>query len=319
MKKLAKMLALAGAMLLSFGCLGGCGEKDDGILDVVCTIFPQYDWTQTLAEGNGNINFTLLQSSGIDLHNYQPTAADKVKILKSDLLIYVGGESDKWVEDMLSDPAKNPALKVVKLLDFVDALDEEEVPGGEHDHEEEREEGEKDEHVWLSLKNAHKLVDAIGAALKEVDPASEALYERNRADYVAKLDALEREYAAAAEDPARKILLFGDRFPFRYLAEDYGLSYYAAFSGCSAETEASFEVIANLVKAVDDNQLPYILVLESSDQKIAEQIKKSTRTKDQTILVMNSIQSITQRQIEDGANYLSLMEENLKILKTALN
>ncbi len=317
MKKLFRACAAAGALLLALGGFSGCGERADASLDVVCTIFPQYDWVQTLAEGNDDLKATLLQSSGIDLHNYQPSAADKVKILKCDLLIYVGGESDEWVEEMLSDPKKNPSLKTVKLLDAVDALDEEEVPGAEHDPDHE-EEG-KDEHVWLSLKNAARLTQAIARALEEIDPANGALYRDNLNRYSARLDALEKEYAEATKAPARKVLLFGDRFPFRYLAEDYGLTYFAAFSGCSAATEASFEVIANLVKAVDDNALPYILVLEGSDRKIAEQIKKNTKTKDQTILMMNSIQSVTKKQIEDGADYLSLMRENLQTLKTALN
>lgn len=318
MRKLFQTLSLLGVFLFALGGAAGCGEKDSGALDIVCTIFPQYDWVQTLTEGNDEIDLTLLQSSGIDLHNYQPSAADKVKILKCDLLVYVGGESDKWVEDMLTDPARNPDMKVLKLLDFVDALDEEEVPGGEHDHDDE-EAGAKDEHVWLSLKNAHRLVDALGGVLQTVDPEHSALYEKNTDAYIAEIDALETEYADATKAPVRKILLFGDRFPFRYLVEDYGLTYYAAFSGCSAETEASFEVIENLVKAVDSNKLPYILVLESSDKKIAEQIKKTTETKDQTILVMNSIQSVTQKQIEGGADYLSLMEENLETLNIALN
>lgn len=317
MKKLLRTLSLLGVFLFALGG-AGCGEKKSGALDIVCTIFPQYDWVQALTEGNDEIDLTLLQSSGIDLHNYQPSAADKVKILKCDLLVYVGGESDKWVEDMLTDPAGNPDRKVLKLLDHVDALDEEEVPGGEHDHDDEQA-GAKDEHVWLSLKNAHRLAEALGGVLGAVDPEHRALYEENTNAYVAEIDALEKEYAEAMQAPKRKILLFGDRFPFRYLVEDYGLTYYAAFSGCSAETEASFEVIETLVEAVNSNALPYILVLESSDKKIAEQIRKSTETKNQTILVMNSIQSVTQRQIEGGANYLSLMKENLETLKKALN
>lgn len=317
MKKFFITLAFLGAFLFALSGAAACGGADDGELDIVCTIFPQYDWVQTLTAGNDQTELTLLQSSGIDLHNYQPSAADKVKILRCDLLVYVGGESDKWVEDMLADPAKNQDMTVLKLLDFIDALDEEEVPGGESDGHEE--EVGKDEHVWLSLKNAHRLVDALGGALERLDPDHAALYESNKNAYIAQIDQLEGEFAEATRETARKVLLFGDRFPFRYLVEDYSLTYYAAFSGCSAESEASFEVIENLVKAVDDNGLPYIIVLESSDQKIAEQIKKSTKTKDQTILVMNSIQSVTKAQIEGGANYLSLMKENLQTLKIALN
>ncbi len=319
MKRFFKTVALLGVLALCLfpfaGCGGGGGEKT---FEIVCTIFPQYDWIKNVTEGNHQIGLTLLQDSGTDLHNYQPTAADKVKILKCDLLVYVGGESDEWVEEMLSDPAKNPDMKILKLLDLIDALDEEQVPGGEA-QEEGGEEKEKDEHVWLSLKNARKLVEAIAKELQEADPENGALYESNEKKYLAQIDGLEQEFAEATKNPARKILLFGDRFPFRYLVEDYDLSYFAAFSGCSAESEASFEVIRSLARAVDENSLPYILVLENSDKKIAEQIRSSTSGKDQTILSMNSIQSVTRAQIQSGANYLSLMRENLQTLKTALN
>lgn len=317
MRKFLITLSCILALSSALAALAGCNATNpDGSIDVVCTIFPQYDWTCKLTEGAEDVNITLLQDSGIDLHNYQPTAADKVKIMNCDLLIFVGGESDKWVEDMLGG-AKNTERKILRLLDEVNALDEEEVPGGEHDHEEE--EGAKDEHVWLSLKNADVLCRAIAKALQQIDPENEILYENNMHQYVMELNALEGEYAAATADPARKILLFGDRFPFRYLAEDYGLTYFAAFSGCSAETEASFEVIKTLAEAADNNALPYILVLEGSDKKIAEQIRNSTSNHDQTILEMNSLQSVTRKQIGDGVSYLSLMRGNLETLKTVLN
>lgn len=326
MKKILTFI-LTLALAFSLGGLAGCGANKADTLDIVCTIFPQYDWTKTLVSGNDRVELTIMQDSGVDLHNYQPTAADKVKILNCDLLLYVGGESDKWVEEMLSDPAKNPDMKVVKLIEEVKALDEEEVPGGEdHDHEDEEDhdhedeqEGDKDEHVWLSLNNAQTLVRAIAKNLKSIDPEHGELYDRNLSEYLTALEALEEQYEEATRDPARRILLFGDRFPFRYLVEDYDLAYYAAFSGCSAETEASFEVIKSLAEAVNANHLPYILVLEGSDQGIANQIKNSTSTKDQEILVLNSIQSVTKKQIESGTTYLSLMTENLGVLKKALN
>lgn len=317
MKKFMVALSLVFTLLLALGGFSGCGEKNFGALDIVCTIFPTYDWTKNLIDGNGQAKLTLLQDSGIDLHNYQPSAADKVKILKCDLLVYVGGVSDGWVEEMLADPAKNSGMKVVKLLDFVDALGEEEVSGEEQDHD--RTQEEKDEHVWLSLKNAHKLVQTLKGALQAADPENSALYEKNANDYTEKIDALEKEYANALKAPARNILLFGDRFPFRYLVNDYGLSYFAAFSGCSAETEASPNTIKRLAQAIEQYDLPYILVLEGSDKSVAEQIKNSTPKKDQTILSINSIQSVTKKQIGDGADFLSLMKENLETLKTALN
>ncbi len=320
MKKIIGIISCVLAFSASLCGLAGCGfsaQKDS--FDVVCTIFPQYDWVRKIADGNEEINLTLLQDSGADLHNYQPSPADKIKILNCDLFVYVGGESDEWVEDMLADPQKNPGMKVLKLLDNVNALDEEDVPGSEgHDGGEEEEE-EKDEHIWLSLKNAQLLCRAIAEALQSVDSKNATLYGNNLNEYLAELDALEKKFAEAAENPKRRILLFGDRFPFRYLAEDYDLQCFAAFSGCSAETEVSPGTIKGLAEKVDEYGLPYILVLENSDPKLAEQIKNATASKDQTILEMNSIQSVTEADIEEGINYLTLMEKNLETLKTALN
>lgn len=316
MRKIFFLGSLILALVLPL-CAVGCGEHGtENTLEIVCTIFPQYDWTKNLTAGNDDVSLALLQDSGVDLHNYQATAADKVKIMNCDLLIYVGGESDQWVEDIL-DGSKNPDRKVVKLLDEIDALDEEDVPGAEEeDHEED--EG-KDEHVWLSLKRAEKLCRAITKALQSVDPENDVLYENNMHSYTEKISSLEKEYAEAIQSAKRDVLVFGDRFPFRYLVEDYDLKYYAAFSGCSAETEASFSTVINLAKAVDEHELPYVLVLESSDKKIAKQIIEQTSTKDQQTLSINSLQSVTRKQIEDGIDYLSLMRENLETLKTALN
>ncbi len=316
MRKLISVGLLVSALLVPIA-FSGCGETgDDGTLDIVCTIFPQYDWTKNLTAGNDAVNIELLQDSGVDLHNYQATASDKVKIMGADLLIYVGGESDRWVEDILSD-SDNPNRKIVKLLDEVDSLDEEDVPGAEEDHDHEEEEG-TDEHVWLSLKRADKLVRAIAKALQTVDPANDVLYENNMHAYTEKISSLETEYSAAIQNAERKVLVFGDRFPFRYLVEDYDLDYFAAFSGCSAETEASFATIINLAKAIDEHSVPYVLVLENSDKKIANQIVNQTEQKNQQILEINSIQSVTRKQIDEGVDYISLMQENLETLKTAL-
>lgn len=316
------LLALSLCAAIGFGTCGlaSCNFSDDGKLDIVCTTFPQYDWVRVLTEGDENVNLTVLQTSGIDLHNFQPSAADIVKIYGCDLFLYVGGESDKWVGDVLSNSSANPDMVQVKLIEKVAALTEEEVPGSEEEHDHDQgDEEDLDEHVWLSLKNAEVLCEAIADALCEVNPDGEELYRGNLEAYKTELSSLEAEFSVTVETAQRKTILFGDRFPFRYLAEDYGLTYFAAFSGCAAETEASFSVITNLSKAVDDNNLPYILVLEGSDKGIAEQIKANTTAKNQEILVMNSIQSVTTAQINGGTSYLSLMRENLNTLKKALN
>lgn len=318
MKKLFCALALATSLLALSGLTGCDLNSTEDKLDIVCTTFPQYDWVRNLTEGDDNVELTVLQTSGQDLHNYNPSVADMVKIYQCDVFIYVGGESDKWVTDVLKSSSANPNMVKINLIEALgdNALIEEEVPGAEEENEDEE---ELDEHVWLSLKNAKILCKAIVQEISRVSEENAALYESNLTGYTAKLDELEQEYAEVMNTATRKTLLFADRFPFRYLAEDYGLTYYAAFSGCSAESEAGFGVITNLSNAVDEHALPYILILEGSERKIANQVIANTETKDQQILEINSIQSVTNAQIEGGVTYLSLMRDNLSVLTTALN
>ena len=334
-----KIIALLLVLLMTAGMLAGCGkQKDDDTTDttdklsIVTTIFPEYDWVrQILGDKADNADVTMLLDNGVDLHSYQPTADDIVKISDCDLFIYVGGESDGWVEDALKN-ATNKDMKVVNLLEVLgDKVKNEEVVEGmqeeEHEHEdgEEHEEGEEheheeeaDEHVWLSLKNAEVLVGTISNALQEVNPGNKDAYAANADAYVKKLSALDAEYQTAVDNAARKTVLFGDRFPFRYLVDDYGLNYYAAFVGCSAETEASFETISFLAKKVDELKLPCVLTIEGKNHKIAETIVKNTAPKSQKILTMDSMQSTTSKDVASGTTYLSVMEKNLAVLKEAL-
>ena len=298
-------------------------------LNIVTTIFPEYDWVrEILGDNAGNADLTMLLDNGVDLHSYQPTAQDILKISTCDLFIYVGGESDGWVSDALQEAA-NKDMKVIDLLDVLDdAIKEEEIvegmeAGEEHgdgeDEEHEEEEGpEYDEHVWLSLRNAKVLCEAITNALTEIDPDHAADYRSNLTSYGEKLDALDAAYQSAVDSASRKTLLFGDRFPFRYLVDDYGLSYYAAFAGCSAETEASFRTITFLADKVDEFNLTSVLTIESSDQKMAQTIIQNTKEKNQNILTLNSMQSVTSNDVAAGSGYLSIMESNLDVLKEAL-
>ena len=261
----------------------------------------------------------MLLDSGVDLHSYQPTVDDIVKISDCDLFLYVGGESDGWVDDALKN-APNKERKVIRLLDVLgDSAKAEETVEGmqeeEHDHEEE---AEYDEHIWLSLKNAQVLVAAISEALQETDPARKDAYAANAAAYAEKLSALDGEYRAAVDSGKYKTLLFGDRFPFRYLADDYGLDYYAAFPGCSAETEASFETVSFLAGKMDALGLPCVLTIEGTQHKIAETIVQNTAQKNQQILTMDSMQAVTANDAASGVSYLSIMEKNLSVLKKAL-
>ena len=325
-------------------------------LSVVCTIFPEYDWIRELVgDKKDNYEITYLLDKGVDLHSYQPTAEDIAKIANCDLFVYVGGESDGWVKDALKE-SKNDKMQVVNLLETLGTnVKEEEVVEGmqeedehdhdhgkkedtdhedadhehehkedadhDHDHEEDghhHDEVEYDEHVWLSLRNATSLVNELAVRLQTIDPENKDYYAGTAASYTAKLGDLDSRYLAAVKKAKNKTVLFGDRFPFRYLVDDYGLKYYAAFVGCSAETEASFETVAFLAKKADELKLNNVLVIENSDQKIAKKIVETTNAKDQKIVEMNSMQSVTADQIADGATYLGIMEANLKALEAAL-
>ncbi len=291
---------------------------------IVCTTFPQYDWIRNiLGDDSDKFQLTMLLDQGMDLHSYQPTAEDIAKIADADMFVYVGGESDEWVDNAMKEAA-NKDMKAVNLLEALgDAVREEEVvPGMQSEEEEETEEEEGpeyDEHVWLSLKNAATLTDVLSENIQEIDPANKEDYVENAAEYVDRLNDLDGRYALTVSKGKRQAIIFGDRFPFRYMADDYGLTYYAAFVGCSAESEASFETITFLAQKVDDLKLPVILTIEGSDNRIAESIRKATKSKNQEILTMDSMQSVTAKNVADGETYLNVMEDNLNVLSQALN
>ena len=501
-----KYISILLAAVMAVGCLAGCGQKnsneqadntDDGKLKVVTTIFPEYDWVKEIAGDEiSNIDLTMLLDNGVDLHSYQPTSEDILKISDCDLFVYVGGESDSWVDDALKN-ATNKDMQVINLLDVLkDSIKtEESMPGmqaeEEHNHgyahfedsdvqdrtlsdwdgdwqsvypylqdgvldevmEKKAESGEKtaeeykeyyengyktdvsqitidaenntmcfvkngvaskatyeykgyqiydyesgsrgvryffeatrgdadapkyvqfsdhgiapgkaehfhiyagndgfdalseemenwptyypadmsgkeiaedmleheekeyDEHVWLSLKNAQTLCKAIVEALETADPEHKDVYAANVDSYLEKLSSLDGQYQDAVANASQKTLLFGERFPFRYMVDDYGLKYYAAFAGCSAESEASFETISFLAKKVDELGLKNIMTIENSDQKIAKTIRDNTKDKNQEILSLDSMQSTTSEDVKNGTTYLSVMESNLDVLKKAM-
>ena len=345
MKKFLSMLLCA---LLLCGATLACSPKANGNtssapasdassekkIRIVTTIFPIYDWVrEILGENASHAEVTLLQGNGVDLHSFQPTAADLVRISSCDMFLFVGGESDEWVKDALKNVV-NHNMAVVNLLETLgDAVKEEAlVEGMEHDHDHEEQDAdhdheehdhdehevEYDEHVWLSLKNAVVLCRHIANVLGDADPARRDAYATNAAAYIERLNALDGDFEKVVSASAKKTLLFGDRFPFRYLTDDYGLTYYAAFSGCSAETEASFETIVFLAQKLDELGLHAIVRLESSNGAIPQTIRDATQTKDQRIVTMDSMQSVSAADVQSGTTYLSLMERNLSALKEAL-
>lgn len=340
MKISDRLIGILLAAMLFLSLFAGCAAKDETAsttrpdvteksISVVATIFPAYDWTrQIIGEGEDRVALTLLLDKGTDFHSYQPTVEDIYKISTCDIFIYVGGESDKWVPDAL-DQAENKNMVVINLLDALgDAVKTEQtLEGMEHDHEDhedhDHEEGrdretELDEHVWLSLRHAAVLCRVIGDALARKDPAHSAAYQANADSYIKKLNDLDAAYSDALAATSRKALLFADRFPFRYLADDYGLTCFAAFSGCSAETEASFETVNFLVGKVDELELPYVMKLEGGDSRLAETIITNSKAQNAGILELNSLQSVTARDVAEGTTYLAVMERNLETLKTAL-
>lgn len=320
--KMKKLISVFTAAVMALGVFAGCNAsvKNDK-LTIVTTIFPEYDWVRNVV-GDKDIDIELLLDNGADLHSYQPTTEDVLKISTCDLFIYVGGESDEWVKDALKQ-ATNKDMKVIDLMDVMgDSAYEEELKEGmegeEEEEEEEEGEVEYDEHVWLSLKNTQKFVRVIADDLKEIDPDNASDYEANASAYIEKLVELDGKYETLISGSSVDTLVFGDRFPFRYMTEDYGLDYYAAFVGCSAETEASFETISFLTEKTDELGLKYIFTIENSDQKIANTVISNTASGDQEILVLNSMQATDQAAIDAGETYLGIMESNYEVLAKAL-
>ncbi len=311
------MLLLTGTLC---GCFTAAPEAEEKKLKIVTTIFPAYDWVrEVLGEEAENAEVTMLLENGADMHSYQPTAADMVRISECGVFIYVGGESDRWIEDPPAETAKPEAIRVNMMETLGSDVKTEEIAEGmEAGGEESGEEAENDEHVWLSLRNAQTIVSRIAWALSEADKEHAAEYAANAQAYNEKLRALDEQYAQMADEAPLRTLLFGDRFPFRYLTDDYGLDYYAAFPGCSAETEASFETVIFLAQKADELGISHILTIEGSQGQIAETVARNTRNKNQTVLTLNSMQSVTLAEARDGTSYLSIAEDNLKVLKTAL-
>ena len=358
MKKTAlSIVAAVAASSIGLFALSGCGQTkaEKPRLKIVATTFPIYDWTrEVLGDRLAETDLVLLQQSGVDLHSYSPSAADLRQVAACDLFVFVGGESDEWTERALAQGGKDGrrVLSLVKALGSA-AKEEKIVEGMEHehhhhdadhdddhdkeaqghdkkhdhdegkdhdhgDHDHDEDEHEIDEHVWLSLRHAATLVKGIAEELAALDPANAGTYRANAAAYCERLGALDHAYAETVANGKRKTILVADRFPFRYLADDYGLTYFAAFSGCSAESEASFKTIAFLAKKVDELALPVILTMEGANHKIAETVKRTAKAKEQRILTLDSLQS-TGGEAAKTTRYLDVMARNLETLKSALD
>ena len=341
----ARLMAVILAAGIAAAAVTGCGvkqeEPDDGKLKIVTTIFPQYDFVRAITGGTGAVNVRMLLSPGEEVHSYEPTPLDIKEIQNCDLFIYVGAENDVWVDRILENMGdKRP--ETLRLVDLTETVAEESVEGmmeeKGHDHEESREEEadhdheaghehshsgdssheeheEADEHVWTSPVKAAEITEAIAQKMAELDPANADDYLANAQDYEAKILDLDAQFRQIAENAERKVLVFGDRFPIRYFAEEYGLDYFAAFPGCSSESEPSASTLAFLIDKVREEEIPVVFSIEFSNGNIARAICESTGAVQRTY---NSCHNVTKEQMENGATYVSLMSENLEAVREAL-
>lgn len=323
MKKYISVILTA---VLAAVCLSACGKsgktEDAGVskLSVVATIFPPYDFTRQIAGDDADV--IMLLSPGAESHSYEPTPQDIKTIQSCDLFIYTGGESDVWVEGILSSMG-DQMPETLRLVDCVPTVTEEIVEGMEHGHEEHEDHGdhedheeETDEHVWTSPQNAIKIVENITSKLCEMDPDNAGSYKKNSAGYIEQLEMLDTSFREVVGQAERRTILFGDRFPFRYFADEYGLDYYAAFPGCSDETEASAATVAFLIDKVNEEQIPVIFTIERSNGKLADSICEATGAEKR---ILYSCHNVTGSQLDSGATYLSMMMENVESLRAALN
>lgn len=324
MKKYIKKIlsaVLAGACALACVAAAGCsgGFNGNEKISIVTTMFAPYDWVKNIA-GDADFEITRLNETGLDLHSYQPSVQDIAKISTCDLFIYVGGESENWVDKALAN-AVNKDMETINLMECLGnaVKEEEEIEGAEvHDHEDEEDEVEYDEHVWLSLSNAKVICEEIKDVLSKLDPDNGETFSANLTKYLGEIDDLDAKYVAAVDGGVKDTLIFADRFPFLYLVKDYGLKYYAAFSGCSTESSASATTMAFLAGKADELGIKVLLTTESPVNGVAETVRNSTQSKDQQILKLNSLQSIKKSDVDGGITYLSAMQSNLDIIKEAL-
>ena len=323
MKKISNILLVFVVAVFSIVSLTGCNKNKDNEnkLTIVTTNFPSYDFARAVVKDNKDVELKMLLKPGAESHDFEPTPQDIIDIKNSDLFIYTGGESDEWISDILDD-IDTDKTKVIKMMDLVDTLEEEIVEGmedEEHEEEEEHhdeEEVEYDEHVWTSPVNAIKIVNALKGEVVSIDNDNKKVYEDSAKEYTDKLEKIDNEFKDIVKNAKRKEIIFGDRFPLRYFVDEYNLKYYAAFPGCSAQTEASAKTISYLVDKVKEDKIPVVFHIELSNGKIAEAISKETGAK---VLEFNTAHNISQKDFDAGVTYVDIMEENTKVLKEALN
>lgn len=327
MRKLFSALLVICIIFSICSCTAVSNESENGKLKILCTLFPQYDWIKNITAGAENVEVSLIIANGTDPHSYQPTAADIMNISNCDMIVYVGGDSDTWVKKAI-ERSKNQDLTEIALAELED-IKLHNISSSSHSHEghshsEDSHKGHThsalDEHLYLSLKNACTAVSKLANKLCKADPNNSELYLKNSLEYTLKLTNLSETFASeVVKIPEHdRFIMFADRFPFVYLLSDYGIHYAAAFEGCTTDVDADFDTVIRLIHEADEHNVKYIAVTESSDKALANTVISSTATKDQKIITLNSMQSITRSQIDNGATYLSIMKENINEVRTAL-
>lgn len=333
MRALVRGLALLLSLALLLGSLASCGRPTrDDTVRIVCTTFSAYDWCRNIVGERAGTEVSLLIADGSDLHSYQPTVADKVRLLESDLVVYIGGESDAWVLDMLaSEEGLDVSARTVCLSEIEGVVlrqvhvehEDDHAHEAEHTHVHEDGDGHDhaafDEHLWLSPKNAITCTRYLSERIAALDEAGRAEYESNTERYCDELSRLSLSYERVVAEARVDHLLVADRFPFVYLAEEYGLVYCAAFEGCTTESEASFDTIVRLARQADAWQSRYLVVTESAGDRLSRSVIASSESKDMEILVMNSMQAVSAKALREGVSYCSVMAQNLNVLREALS
>lgn len=312
--KLFAVICFISFLFILTSCHSGeVSEKADDKINIVTTIFPSYDFAREIA-GESRANIKMLLKPGAEAHSYEPTPQDIIAIQNCDVFVYVGGESEEWVKNILSS-IDTSNMSIIAMIDCVDAVEEEVVEGMQGAEDKYAYEPEYDEHVWTSPINAIKITERISEAIINKDIKNKEYYQQRTLSYIEKLRELDREFREAADSARTKTIIFGDRFPCRYFADEYGLKYYAAFPGCSSETEASARTVSFLIDKVNDENIPVVMYPELSNKKVAVTICESTGAK---ALQFNSCHNVTSDEFKDNVSYLSLMKENAETLKEAL-
>lgn len=313
-----RIIGIVSAAAVCLSLLSGChGEEkaESGKLSIVTTIFPPYDFARQI--GGDRAELKMLTTPGGESHSYEPTPQDIKAVQNCDIFICSGGESDVWSK-VIIDSINTENITVIKMTDCVETVEEEITEGMEEKRDllgYDEEDAETDEHVWTSLRNAAKISEAVGKAMISADPENGDYYRKNLEGYTEKLTELDEKYIEAVDRASNNTLIFGDRFPFRYLFIDYGLDYYAAFPGCSTESDVSARAMIFLINKVREEKLPAVYYIEFSARKIADTIAEETGAEP---LLFHSCHTVSKDDFNNGVTYLSLMEQNLENLKRGL-